>query len=254
MLAANLGSTVAEFAGISAGYRDLRRVPLPSARRSPRSRSWRSSRSAVVSAASQHVFLAIGGSSSIAYIVSAFLAHPDWSAARSADRPPARSMRPRTGLPSWHCRHHDHAVGPGVHPVLRGRQGPRPEELGRAAPMCSSARSDQRRRGLHRRRVRGDAVRGRQHDITRPPMRPRPSRRWPATCRGAVRGRAPRRVGPRAGVVPLSTGAHDLRGVRLGVRASAGGWRDAPGVLRSAGFFIGFAALFVLIPGLRSSP
>jgi NRAMP (natural resistance-associated macrophage protein)-like metal ion transporter len=79
MIAANLGSTVSEFAGISAAL-SLFGVPIPI--------------SALVAAVAvitlisqgsfsrvQYVFVAIGVVVSAAYIVSAVLAHPDWSRA-----------------------------------------------------------------------------------------------------------------------------------------------------------------------------
>lgn len=79
MIAANLGSTVSEFAGISAAL-SLFGVPIPI--------------SALVAAVAvitlisrgsfsrvQYVFIAIGVVVSAAYIVSAVLAHPDWSRA-----------------------------------------------------------------------------------------------------------------------------------------------------------------------------
>jgi len=82
MLVANLGTTVAEFAGIGAAL-SLFGVPLPV--------------SALVAAVAvvllisrgsfarvQYVFVAVGLGVSIAYVASALLAHPDWGRAASA--------------------------------------------------------------------------------------------------------------------------------------------------------------------------
>jgi NRAMP (natural resistance-associated macrophage protein)-like metal ion transporter len=81
MLAANLGTTLAEFAGIGAAL-SLFGVPVPAA-----------DAAAVVLVALllargsflriQYVFLAIGAGVSVAYAISAVLAHPDWG--RSAE-------------------------------------------------------------------------------------------------------------------------------------------------------------------------
>ena len=79
MLLANLGDTVAEFAGIGAALA-LFGVPLPISAAIAALTVifflWRANFGRI-----QYVFLAVGIGTSLAYAISAFLAHPDWSVA-----------------------------------------------------------------------------------------------------------------------------------------------------------------------------
>ena len=124
MLVANLGTTIAEFAGIGAAL-SLFGVPVPVAD------------AAAVAAVGlllarggflriQYVFLAIGAGVSVAYAVSAVLAHPDWGTSARVPGRPARAADRR--LPARGGRDggdDDHALGAGVHPVVLRRQAPR---------------------------------------------------------------------------------------------------------------------------------
>jgi Mn2+/Fe2+ NRAMP family transporter len=79
MLLANLGDTVAEFAGIGAALA-LFGVPVPVSAAAAALTVifflWRANFGRI-----QYVFLAVGIGTSLAYAVSAFLAHPDWGVA-----------------------------------------------------------------------------------------------------------------------------------------------------------------------------
>ena len=75
----------------------------------------------------QYLFVGVGILVSAAYVISAFMAGPDWGVAAQNLVIPHLTASPVYWLAVvGHRRHHDHAVGPGVHPVVRGRQGPAP--------------------------------------------------------------------------------------------------------------------------------
>ena len=103
-----------------------------------------------------------------AYVISAIMAKPDWGQAlHDLVDPPAvvvaRVLAGRRG----HGGHHHHALGPGVHPVVHGRQaaatgGPAGEPHRRLLRRAA----DQRHRGVHPHRLRGDAVPDGQPTIT----------------------------------------------------------------------------------------
>ena len=234
MLVANLGSTVAEFAGIGSALSLFGIPPQVSA-----------AVAAVVVVAFialgnysrvQYLFVGVGVFVSIAYIVSAAVAQPDWGVALEPPRgPPAGELTALLVVRGRYRRHDDHAVGPGLHPVVRRRQGPPARgpdrEPHRRLRRCAA---DQCHRGLHRRRLRGDAlVTWADVDHERCRCRPRPRAAGRSGREHALRGRAARRLIPRARRRAAHERLHDLRGVRLGDGRELELARG-PGVLRTA--------------------
>jgi uncharacterized membrane protein len=161
MLVANVGSIVAEFAGCSAAVTLL---------------GFDSRLGALIAAVVvvvlltrgsykwvQYIFVAVGIGVSIAYFVSAMLAHPDWGlAASSLVIPRLATFAGLLGRGGGDRRNHDHAVGPGLHPVLRRGQAARPGGSGRRADrrwFRGAAHEPDRR--LHRRRLRRGGLLGR---------------------------------------------------------------------------------------------
>ena len=120
------------------GARARRRQPLVIA---SRSRRWRVS--ALVLRGGfrriEHVLLALA-SVFAAYIVAGLLAHPDWGAAAHGLVVPSLPGDARRRAARRRDRRHDAgAVGARVHPVLRGRQAPRPPTTRATSASTSSA-------------------------------------------------------------------------------------------------------------------
>ena len=139
---------------------------------------------------------------------SGFLAHPDWGAAARGLVVPAACRDARDGGPRLgrHRRHDARAVGPRVHPVLRGRQAAaRRRPALRARRRGQRRGADRRHRLLRRRRLRRDAARRR-------------------AARSTTRGDAARALEPLAG-----TSASTLFGLGL-VGAGAPGRGDRAAV------------------------
>ena len=117
MLVANLGSTVAEFAGIGAAL-GLFGVPAQLS----------AALAAVIvvgfiAAGSfrrvQYIFVAVGIFVSAAYVISAIMAKPDWGEAPPPlAGPPAVIVAGLLAGRGGYRGHDHHALGPGLHPVL----------------------------------------------------------------------------------------------------------------------------------------
>ena len=161
----------------------------------------------------------------LTYIASAILADPDWGAGRAGARH-ARQLDLGAGQLLLVVA----VVGTTITPYMqfyltsaRGREGHR---RGRAAARAGRRHRrldlDQRHRDLHRRRGRGDDRHGGRRRSTSAadaaqalePVAGPPGR-------GALRGRAVRRQRARRDDHAALDGVRDLRGVRLGDRASA---------------------------------
>ncbi len=250
MIAANLGSTVSEFAGISAAL-SLFGVPVPV--------SAMLAAVAVITLISwgsfgrvQYVFVAIGLLVSIAYVVSAFLSRPDWGAAAASLIVPHGSFNGAymlavvgtvgTTITPW---------GQGFIQAYVVDKRLRPEELAAerldvtigvfitnviAAFIVVACAATLFAAG--------------QHDITDAAQAARalgPLAGPVASTLFAVGLLAASLLG--LGVVPLASAytACEAFGWEQGV-----GWRlrEAPAFYGLLAFFIGFAALFMLIPGL----
>jgi len=249
MLAANLGTTVSEFAGIAAGL-SLFGVPVPIGAAI--------AAVAVITLMSlgsfsrvQYVFVGIGVIVSIAYVVSAALAKPDWALA-------ARSLVPSGVFSGAYMLAVVGTVGTTITPWGQGfiqayvvDKRLRPEELPaeRIDVLIGSLIAN----------VVGAFI-----------MIACAATLW-ATGHFVIAdaGQAARALGPIGGdiavgmfaigllaasllglgVVPLSSAytACDTFGWERGVGWR---WREAPAFYGLLAFFIGFAALFMLIPGL----
>src|SRR4051812_42222669 len=249
MLLANLGTTVSEFAGIAAAL-SLFGVPVPVG--------------AVLAAAAvialiglgsfsrvQLIFVGIGFLVSVAYIVSAALAHPDWAAA-------ARGLFPHGPFSPLYLLTVVGVVGTTITPWGQGfiqayvvDKRLRPEELAaeRVDVLLGSTIAN----------VVGAFVMiacaatlfaTGQHEIT--------SAADAANALAPIAGDAAAAlfgIGILAasllglGVVPLSSAytATEAFGWERGVDWR---WREAPAFYGLLAFFIAFAALFMLIPGL----
>ena len=121
LVVANTGTLCAEFAGVAAGMELLggmsRYVSVPLAAVGVSALVLRGSFRHV-----EHFLLALS-SVFVAYIVSGFLAHPDWGAAAKGAVVPSIPLDPRRGAGRGGDGRHDaRALGPRLHPVLRGRQ------------------------------------------------------------------------------------------------------------------------------------
>ena len=131
----------------------------------------------------QYLFVGVGIGVSVAYVISAFLAKPDWGeAARTWFIPHLIVLPVVLAGGRRHGRHHDHAVGPGVHPVVRRGQGPA------TRTTCAASRLDvfvgalltNVIAGIHRDRLRRDALCATgDHVIQTRPTPRRPSGRSP---------------------------------------------------------------------------
>ena len=199
----------------------------------------------------QYVFLAVGAGVSVAYAVSAILARRDGARADVPGRPARSDHRRLPARSGRDGRHDDHAVGSGIHPVLLRRQAARARALARFA-LRRRPRGDPDKldRGVHRDRGRRDAVGA-----------------WRAQHTGCAA--AAKALGPLAGhaaetvfalgllgaaflglgVVPLTSSyaTTEALGLERGLDLRP---RQAPAFNGLLAFFLGVAALLVLIPGL----
>ena len=203
----------------------------------------------------EHVLLALS-SVFVAYVISGVLAHPDWGAAAKGlvVPEPAAQPRGRAGR-RGDGRHDAGAVGPGLHPVLRGRQ-----EAARQGPPLRADRRDRRRRAdrrdrlLRRRRLRGDAARPGHRHQRRQRRRPRArtagrgTRRRPSSASASSAPRCWRRRSSRSQPPTRSR------------RPSAGRPTSTTASRRRASFYLSYgvvvivAAVLVLIPGAPLIP
>jgi hypothetical protein len=227
MLVANVGSIIAEFAGCSAAL-SLFGVP-----------SWMS---ALLAATVVVLLLTRGNYSKVQYLfvaVGISCRSPTscrrcWPIPTGAARPRRSSsarLAPRRLLAHRrrHGRNDDHAVGPGLHPVVRRGQASRSRRPDGIAPGCGSRRlPDQPDRRLHRRRLRrrrvvhgyagGHGLRGRGQQIAQSFEAAGRRRRlrscsrsacWrhPSLVSASSRSRAPTQRAKRSAGRPASTGA-----------------------------------------------
>ncbi len=248
MLAANLGSTVAEFAGIGSALGIFGVPPQISA-----------AVAAVVVVGFitlgsygrvQYLFVAIGIGVSAAYVFSAFQANPDWSEASRAWSTPSCHRRPPTGSPS------------SAPSARRSPPGARPS----SSPTSPTRACDRTTSGQPRRRLLGRPAHERDrrlhpHRLCGHALRQRVTITTAGRCRQGTRadrgpcGRDGVRVRPARRLVPGPRGRPDDQclhhreafGWETGVDWN---WREAPAFYGLLAFFIGFAALFVMIPGL----
>ncbi len=250
MLAANLGSIVAEFAGIGAALGIFGIPPQISA-----------AVAAVVVVAFialgsysrvQLLFVGVGVAVSAAYIFSAIEAKPDWALAVTSLVSPQLSSSPVYWLAVVGT------VGTTITPWGQAfiqsyvvDKGLRPEDLrGSRVGRLRRHAADQRHRLLHRRRLRRDPVRER---ASRSRPRRTPPRPWPRS-----RARRRRSCSRSACSGRRSWAWASSRSRRAYTTCEAFGWetgvdwnwREAPAFYGLLAFFIGFAALFVMIPGL----
>src|SRR3954469_25301987 len=249
MLLANLGTTVSEFAGIAAAL-SLFGVPVPVG--------------AVLAAAAvialiglgsfsrvQLIFVGIGFLVSVAYIVSAALAHPDWAAA-------ARGLFPHGPFSPLYLLTVVGVVGTTITPWGQGfiqayvvDKRLRPEDMSAeridvligvfitnviAAFILVACAATLWASGIFNINSAADAAQALQ-----------PIAGNVAAVVFAIGLLAASLLG--LGVVPLSSAytAAEVFGWEQGVDWR---WREAPAFYGLLAFFIGFAALFMLIPGL----
>ena len=171
LLLANLGTTVAEFSGVAAAF-GLAGIPSWLAVPPVAAGVWllvtRGSYRRV-----ERIFLFLT-TIYAAYVIAGLLAHPDWhAAARGTFVTVGHRLEPVAPHGGGRDRHDHHALGPVLHPGLRGRQARRAARLQvHAARGVRGGRLHRRHRPVHRRRLRGDALQGGHRRRDGPGRRP----------------------------------------------------------------------------------